>query len=343
MISPRNIRLRCLLALGACALLRAQPAPEPAPAEPLAATDVPAAETPSEEKPAAAPEFEPQPVRNWLEAQVELHRRGFSCGSIDGVRGPQTAAALRAFQRMADLNDTGDLNRATSEALLLTAPVFTQHTFTAEELARLQPVADTWLGKSAQTTLACATPLELAAESFRANPGFLRRLNPDINWDSILPGVVISVPGVERAVITGHATRLHVRLAEHELEATDETGRVIAHFPVSIARNVEKRPVGELHVTVVIPDPDYTFDPAVFPESPEARELGRKLIIPPGPNNPVGLAWIGLDRPGYGVHGTPEPEKVGRTESHGCFRLANWDARTLLDLAWVGLPVDVEP
>ena len=109
------------------------------------------------------------------------------------------------------------------------------------------------------------------------------------------------------------------------------------------ARNVEKRPVGELHVTVVIPDPNYTFDPDVFPESPEAKELGRKLIIPPGPNNPVGVAWIGLDRPGYGVHGTPDPEKVGRTESHGCFRLANWDALALVDLVWAGLPVYVDP
>jgi lipoprotein-anchoring transpeptidase ErfK/SrfK len=81
----------------------------------------------------------------------------------------------------------------------------------------------------------------------------------------------------------------------------------------------------------------------VFPESEEARALGRKLMIPPGPNNPVGVAWIGLDRPGYGIHGTPNPEHVGRTESHGCLRLANWDARLLLDLAWVGLPVFVDP
>jgi lipoprotein-anchoring transpeptidase ErfK/SrfK len=72
-------------------------------------------------------------------------------------------------------------------------------------------------------------------------------------------------------------------------------------------------------------------------------EPGRKLILAPGPNNPVGVAWIGLDRSGYGIHGTPEPEKVGRTESHGCFRLANWDARTLVELAWTGLPVVVEP
>jgi len=96
-------------------------------------------------------------------------------------------------------------------------------------------------------------------------------------------------------------------------------------------------------VTVVVSDPNYTFDPEVFPESAEARQLGRKLILPPGPNNPVGVAWIGLNLPGYGIHGTPDPEKVGRTESHGCFRLANWDAYTLLAHTWIGLAVSIEP
>jgi lipoprotein-anchoring transpeptidase ErfK/SrfK len=81
----------------------------------------------------------------------------------------------------------------------------------------------------------------------------------------------------------------------------------------------------------------------VFPESPEAQAIGRKLILQPGPNNPVGVAWIGLDKPGYGMHGTPGPEQVGRTESHGCFRLANWDAEYLVKLVWIGMPVTVVP
>ena len=111
----------------------------------------------------------------------------------------------------------------------------------------------------------------------------------------------------------------------------------------SIAARVEKRPVGELHVIVLAPNPDYTFDPELFPESPEAQQLKTKLKLPPGPNNPVGVAWIGLDKTGYGIHGTPNPEQVGRTESHGCFRLANWDAEYLIQLAWEGMPVLVEP
>lgn len=281
-------------------------------------------------------------VASVLEAQIELHRRGFSCGAIDGVVGPQTAAALRAFQRENDLRETGALDAATKAGLRLSAPALGQHVFDPIELGTLRPVPATWLEKSERENLGYASALELAAERYRANPKLLRQLNPETDWTALLPGARVVVPAVGRVTPTKNVARVIVRLAEHELEAVDEKGSVVAHFPVSIARMAEKRPVGELKVAVVISDPNYTFDPEVFPESEEGRQLGRKLVIPPGPNNPVGLAWIGLDRPGYGIHGTPEPENVGRTESHGCFRLANWDAVTLLGLVRVGMPVFVE-
>lgn len=287
--------------------------------------------------------WEARPVADVFELQVELHRRGFSCGSIDGVMGVQTAEALRAWQREAGIRDSGALDRATQEALHLTAPAVGEHVVSPFELGGLQPVPETWLGKSGCAQLGFASAVELVGERYRANPKLLRRLNPDIEWEALLPGARIKVPAVERANVKGFAARIVIRLEERTLEIVSEAGAVIAHFPVSIARMVDKRPVGELHVAVVIPDPNYTFDPAVFPESAEGRELGRRLVIPPGPNNPVGVAWIGLDRTGYGIHGTPEPEKVGRTESHGCFRLANWDAATLVGLVRVGLPVLVNP
>lgn len=290
----------------------------------------------------AAPAYEPQVIGDWLDAQVELHRRGFSCGSIDGVRGPQTAAALKAFQKNEGLRETGELDRATKEVLKLTAPALRSYTFTAIDLASVQPLPDTWLGKSQLDALRHGSTLEMIAERFRASPKLIAKLNPGVDWEHLLPGAVLTVPDAEPAPPDTKASRLHIYLAEKILQAVDETGRVLLHCPVSIARKVEKRPVGELRVVVVIPDPNYTFDPEVFPEVPEAQELGRKLILAPGPNNPVGVAWIGLNLTGYGIHGTPDPEKVGRTESHGCFRLANWDARVLLNLAWVGLPVIVE-
>jgi lipoprotein-anchoring transpeptidase ErfK/SrfK len=278
------------------------------------------------------------------ELQLELHRRGFSCGPIDGVRGPQTAAALRAFQRYAGLPDTGDADAVTREKLHLSAPALTHHVFTEEEISALRPVPTSWLERSQQPVLNYATALELAAERYHAHPNLVRRLNPGItDWEAVSVGTSVVVPAVDRVLVGGRAAQLIIRLEARELEVFDEAGRVIAHFPVSIARKAEKRPQGELRITSTVRDPNYTFDPEVFAESAEARELGRKLIIAPGPNNPVGRAWIGLDLPGYGIHGTPDPEKVGRTESHGCFRLANWDAVTLLEMVRIGMTVSVEP
>ena len=285
----------------------------------------------------------PRSVTSWLEAQIALAREGISSGSIDGVPGAQTVAALQAWQEREGLPTSGALDAATREQLQLTTPPLVWMILSQEDLDRLQPLSPTWLGKSQQTALAYETVLELVAERAHASPGLIQRLNPQVDWKKLHPGVVLTVPAVEIDVPLRNVTLIHISLSQHTLEGRDADGRLVVHFPVSIARMVEKRPAGELHVTVVIADPNYTFDPEVIPESAEGRELGRKLIIPPGPNNPVGVAWIGLDRTGYGIHGTPLPELVGRTESHGCFRLANWDARTMLDLAWVGQRVVVEP
>jgi lipoprotein-anchoring transpeptidase ErfK/SrfK len=233
------------------------------------------------------------------------------------------------------------LDRATLEVLLLTAPALLDYAVEPEEIGAVRPLPTTWLGKSQEPDLAHASVLELLAERFRAHPKLITRLNPEVNWEALLPGAVVKVPAVEHVSLRVPAT-ISIKLAARELELVDEVGRVLAHFPVSIARKVEKRPQGELRVKVVIRDPNYTWDPESFPDTPEAKDPGRRLILPPGPNNPVGRAWIGLDRPGYGIHGTPEPEKVGRTESLGCFRLANWDAVALLNVVRVGMIVWVE-
>lgn len=291
----------------------------------------------------AAEEF-PRPAATWLEVQVELTRRGFSGGPIDGLPGPQSTAALRAFQRREGLPETGALDAATQAVLQLDAPALIWASLGSEDLTGLRPIPEGWTAKAEASGLPHASALELAAERFRAGERFLRRLNPGLDWETMIPETLFVAPAAEFVPRPGIAARLVIRLAAREFEVVDAAERVIAHFPVSIARRVDKRPVGELAVRVVVANPDYTFDPSLFPDTPEAREApSRRLILPPGPNNPVGVAWIGLDRSGYGIHGTPEPANVGRTESLGCFRLANWDARTLLGLAWVGLPVRVEP
>jgi len=160
--------------------------------------------------------------------------------------------------------------------------------------------------------------------------------------DQPAAGQVLTVPFVPAPVLPARLAFLRIGLQDRMLSGYDLRTNLLLHFPCSIASRIEKRPLGRLEVVVIARDPSYTFNPAVFPESAEGRRLGRKLTIPPGPNNPVGVAWIGLSRPGYGIHGTPRPEDVGRTESHGCFRLANWDAEVLVQHVWRGLPVYVQ-
>lgn len=281
--------------------------------------------------------------RDVLEAQIALARLGISSGSLDGVLGSQTRAALRAFQRKARLAETGRLDTNTRPALALTLPAFASYTVTSNDLARLQPLRSTWLGKSQQSALDYETVLELVAEKSRAHPKLIKQLNPGVDWTNVIAGATFTVPDASYPAPATKAGIIVISLAEKTLEVFDAETNLLAHFPCSIAKKAEKRPAGELHIVAVAPNPNYTFNPEVFPEVPEAQELGRKLILQPGPNNPVGTVWISLDKPGYGIHGTPKPEDVGRTESHGCFRLANWNAEFLLKLVWVGLPVWVEP
>lgn len=278
-----------------------------------------------------------------LEAQIALTRIGISAGSIDGVMGSQTRSALRAFQRSERLPVTGELDAATKARLPLASPLFTSYIVTAGDLSGLKPLGAGWMSKSQQGPLAYENILELVAEKSHSHPGYIKQLNPGINWQNVSAGTAVRLPNVESAKPNGKAALIQIRLAEKTLEAFDANMNLLAHFPCSIAQRIEKRPVGELHVAVIAENPDYTFNPEIFPESPEARQIATKLILAPGPNNPVGTVWIGLDKPGYGIHGSPKPEDVGRTESHGCFRLANWNAEYLLQLVSVGTPVHVEP
>jgi len=274
-------------------------------------------------------------------AQVLLDRLNFSVNCIDGEYGRQTKEAVLAFQKAKGFFPSGELTSETLSALGDPLMTLSSYTLTEQDIQGLGRVPDLWKEKAALSTLPYVTTLEMVAEKFHATKKAIERLNPSLPWPNPPANSQIIVPSIERPPLK-KAARIKVSLSRKTVWALDETNGVIGVFPCSIAQHKEKRPVGDLKVLNYSPGPNYTFDPKVFPESEEAKTINGKLIIPPGPNNPVGSAWVGLNLPGYGMHGTPNPEDIGHTESHGCFRLANWNASKLLKMIKVGTPVMIE-
>lgn len=275
-----------------------------------------------------------------LRLQILLDRANFSPGTLDGRWGPQTENALAAWQKHEGLVARGELDDEMRQRLPTEDDAYTSYTVTPEDHADLRPAYVGWVQKSEADKLGYSTILESIAERFHSTQRAMREWNPSAAWPNPPAGTVLRVPKVLPADRV-RAARVEIHLLSKYLHVFDADDKLVAYFPCSIARKVEKRPVGELHITNAAENPNYTFDPELFAEDPSARAIGRKLIIPPGPNNPVGVAWLSLDRPGYGIHGTPVPEEVGRTESHGCFRLANWNAAKLLRMVSIGTPVFV--
>jgi lipoprotein-anchoring transpeptidase ErfK/SrfK len=290
----------------------------------------------------AAIDFVARPTQTDFEVQVTLDRLGYSPGSIDGLSGPQTKAALEAYQHRNGLPVTGIVDRATRNKLLINAPALLERTVMPEDLERLHSLGRTWTEKSKQTALEFESVLEMFAEQHHCSPRYLMKLNPTVAWNQITPGINVKLPNTALPRPTETAELIHIQLAQRTLDVYDGATNLVARFPCSIATRMDRRPVGRLEITNVAETANYTFDPAKFPTSPETLAGSSKLIIPPGPNNPVGTTWMSLNRPGYGIHGTPDPEKIGRTTSLGCFRLSNWNAQHLVKMVRVGTVVLVD-
>lgn len=270
--------------------------------------------------------------------QIRLERWHFSCGTIDGDFGMRSRRAVTQFQKNRGLPITGQLDVETRLALGFPGNPFTGYTVTAADLARIQPTPPLWRDKSKATHLGYNDVWEMLGEKFHAMPSFLREINPGITEPT--EGTELTVPNLEPDAPLPKADRIVILLSETTLLAY-RGSLVVACFPCSIAADKVKRPNGELRVKNKVPDPNYTFNPEVLKHIAAAEGLTAKMILPPGPNNPVGLAWIGLSLPGYGIHGTPEPADISRTGSSGCFRLANWNARKMLQMVDIGTLVEV--
>ncbi len=298
-------------------------------AQPASAPTTPAPASPNGQ-PAATP---PDPAM--IRLQVLLDRSSFSPGVIDGLHGENVRQAIAAYREAKGLG-TGDAVDAALIQSLATAdaqPVMTEYVLTPADVGgpfSPSPAGEDLSVQAAQGTN-FSTARERIAERFHMSEDLLQALNPSV--DFARAGVAILIPAlIDRPL--PQVARIEVDKAEKAVKAYDAAGTLIAFYPATIGSGDNLSPSGNLTVVGVAPEPDYLYDPSRL-----TFGKGERVIVPAGPNNPVGSVWIDLSRDTYGIHGTPDPSKIGKTASHGCVRLTNWDAEQLAAAVKPGVPV----
>lgn len=270
--------------------------------------------------------------------QVALDGVGISPGIIDGKIGPKTRYATREFQRVRGLKITGELDKATAEALQHDPDnIFVRYTIQRSDLNEIGEVPASWKARAQLKRLGHASLENVIAEKFHCHTGLLKTINPSRNLAGLKPGDTVVVPRVIEPPTIAKVVSVEIDLTDKVIRVIDHNRELAALFHCSVAASKSKLPTRDATVTAIAVNPTYTFDPAMWPEVTE--KIDSKLTIPPGPRNPVGRCWISLSLPGYGIHGTPNPELIGKTGSHGCFRLANWDALRLANMVGIATPV----
>jgi lipoprotein-anchoring transpeptidase ErfK/SrfK len=305
--------------------------------------------------PAAAPV---KPDMKILQLQVVLSKLGFSPGVLDGKSGESLNDALRGFQESRALAKSGKLDTATQKALARYASIEA-----TKKLALTQaslsgpftfPMPHEEADKAKLPALNYINALEALAERFHTTPETLIALN---SGDTRLtPGVEVVFPNAlpaSRDYKAGddawrgrlnalnvdanqpQATRIVVDKSDRVLRVYDASDKLVAQFPATMGSKTDPLPLGRWTISGISYNPDWQYNPAILKR---ADKSDPKMRIPPGPNNPVGVVWIDLSKPHYGIHGTPDPDKIGRAESNGCIRLTNWDAARLSLMVKAGVP-----
>jgi lipoprotein-anchoring transpeptidase ErfK/SrfK len=269
--------------------------------------------------------------------QILLDRMGVSPGVIDGRMGDNVNKAISAYREK-----TGGALRtydpkSIEEALEASGgPAFTEYEITPVDVAGpyVASVPEDYGEKAKLDRLGYTSVTEALAERFHMDENYLKALNPGVNFNR--PGTIIKVARLGKP-LTGEVTRVVADKGRKQVRAYNAAGRLVAAYPATIGSQDTPSPSGTVTVERIAYDPEYTYNPKI---NFKQGQNDRVLKIPPGPNGPVGSIWIALSKPTYGIHGTPEPSKIGKTYSHGCVRLTNWDAAELAGMVKKGTVVE---
>ena len=281
-----------------------------------------------------------------IKLQILLSRAGFSTGEIDGKFGNNTKKALVAFQQARKLQITGRADGPTWEALGKGTPPVVPYRITAADVKGpfVDRIPEDFMEKANLPSLGYTSPLEAVAEKFHVEPPLLKRLNPKASFtegeEITVPNIVHPKPQPKNAPTKQLApVTIKVSGKRSDLTVQNVAGDVLFYAPVTSGSEHDPLPIGRWKVKAIVRNPTFHYNPDLFWDADPSHA---KAKILPGPNNPVGVVWIDLSAPHYGIHGTPEPGKIGYSESHGCIRLTNWDALQLASIVAPGTEVIFE-
>ena len=283
--------------------------------------------------------------------QIFLDQRSFGPGKIDGRWGEFTAKALLRYQIANGQKPTGQIDLGMQKQLEAIFPIYANYTITADDLARVDSSLPYKPAEQAKKKAMLYRSLsEFIGERFHSDPAFIIKLNKEVRVDSLKPGAIVRVPNVPpfrvedfkelgnlpvKRELRQRVVKIDTRYRMLDIYDGD---KLLCSYPITPGSTKLPAPIGTWQIVGIATMPWFRWDEEMLNHGERSENY---YNLPPGPRNPVGIAWIGLNKIGIGIHGTNNPDTIGRAGSHGCIRLANWDAARVINQITDGMTVKI--